>query len=257
MEFLVPAMFTWHVYGWPLVASAVPVSASAVTSQMCINSWEIESRHESKPNMAGLRAFHGKCMCHDWSMFLHLSKLIIIIIFWYFLVFSSYVALSMGMLPIGGKTFDSIIKGNVENKYNDITLAFLICLKYPFKEVKILRQLPRKTIVQLFLLHLLRLLQATLARLHLCLTYLQEGNYNHQTWWHWWANLQQEPATQEVIHLWFDHQLPLPLSRILTSKLWKTDWKPPWPKSWKSWPKTSKHHGSQQQVLHKWTLPRL
>ena len=127
-----------------------------------------------------------------------------------------------------------IIKGNVENKYKDITLATLLCLKYHLKEVKILRQLPRKTILYLFLLHLLRLLQATLARLHLCLTYLQEGNYNHQTWWHWWANLQQEPAIQEVIHLWFDLQLLLPLSRILTSKLWKTDWKPPWPKSWKS-----------------------
>ena len=45
MEFLVPAMFTWHVYGWPLVASAVPVSASAVTSQMCINSWDFGACH--------------------------------------------------------------------------------------------------------------------------------------------------------------------------------------------------------------------
>ena len=58
-------MFIGHVYESPPVVSAVPVSASAVTSQMCINSWEIESRHESKPNMAGLRAFHGKCTRHD------------------------------------------------------------------------------------------------------------------------------------------------------------------------------------------------
>ena len=76
MGFLVPAMFTRHVYCWPFVASAVIFSASSVTCQMCTTSWEIESRHESNPNMAGPRAFQGNCICHDWSLFLHLTKLI-------------------------------------------------------------------------------------------------------------------------------------------------------------------------------------
>ena len=31
---------------------------------------EIESRHESKPNAAGPRAFQGNCICHDWRLFL-------------------------------------------------------------------------------------------------------------------------------------------------------------------------------------------
>ena len=70
---------------------AVLKPVSAVSCQMCINSWKIESRHESKPNMAGLRAFHGKCIRHDWSMFLYLSKpSSFILISWYILVLSTF-----------------------------------------------------------------------------------------------------------------------------------------------------------------------
>ena len=154
-----------------------------------------------------------------------------------------------------------IIKGNVKDKYNGITLVYLTYLKNIFKEVKIHQQLLMKTILYLFLLHLQRRLHAHLSMLvllylHLWETYTQEVNYTHQTWWHKWANVPQEPAISGVIHLWFVLPIHLPLWRTLTSKPWKTDWKSLLPKSWKLWPKTSKHHGLQQHAVHKWTLPR-
>ena len=49
-----------------LVSSCLTVVLSSIHVRCALIRGEIESRHESKPNAAGPRAFQGKCICHDW-----------------------------------------------------------------------------------------------------------------------------------------------------------------------------------------------